>query len=165
MVDKMLMILLLITMVTCGDPIRQFVRALEREDTVRAQQLLHTMERELTHQHKLRLSLPTGQQLRWQLKREPQSLGRLRTLCLTYQNEVQRIIRGFLHREPNVEAFFTSKLVALYHLRLVVKRDLLLSGAQKELLMTEIAQVGTRDGPHVEALRQRLSPIYERAKV
>lgn len=158
----LLFALLLLSLCGAGDPISQFVRALKRNDLMKAQQLLLPIESELWRQHQLRLSLPAGQQLRWQLKREPQSFGRLRTLALVYQNEVESVMRGFLHKEPNVEAFFTSKLVALYHLRLIVTRDKSLSTSQRDLLLTEIGQVGTRDGPHVETLRQKLLSIYER---
>ncbi len=153
-------LLLLLLCCNASNPMRQFVRAWEHRDMSEARRLCDVMLQELVEQNHLRLSTPAGQQLRWQLNRKTGDLGRVYSLCVTYLSEIQRMISGFMTREQYVEDFFTNKLVALYHLRERVHHSRRLSLKEKESLQQAISQVGTADGPHVEALRKRLLVVY-----
>lgn len=137
---------------------QRFAAAVQRNDLATARELRPLLQRLLQEQDRMRLALPAGQQLRWQLRHDPEALGRLQQLCLQYTKEVEDVVQGFLHRQPRVQEFMTSKLVALYHLQERVQKAKL-TDSEKAALRKEIAAVGTQDGPHVEALRKRLQSV------
>ncbi len=157
----MLLFVLFVTVALgATSPMQRFVQAVQRNDEAVARDLRPAIQEALATEHQLRLSLPAGQQLRWQLRKDPEALGRLQQLCQLYVAEAAGVVRGFMQREARVEHFFTNKLVALYHMRALVQESKKLSPQQKDALLQEIAAVGTHDGPHVEALRQRLESVY-----
>ena len=156
----LLSLLASVTLAVPGTPMRDFARAMERGDKAAARQLRPAMQTALDTQHQLRLGLPSGQQLRWQLRQQPDALGRLHALCLQYEHEAQRLVRGFMWQEKTLDEHFTSKLTALYHARELIETSETLSTQEKQALQQEITDVGVRDSPRTEALRLKLLPVY-----
>lgn len=156
----LLLSLLAATLAGPGRPMRDFARAMERGEKAVARQLRPVMQAALDTQHQLRLGLPSGQQLRWQLRQNPDALGRLHALCLQYEDEAQRLLRGFMWQEKALDEHFTSKLTALYHARDLIASSAVLTPQEKRALQQEITDVGVLESPRTEALRLKLLPVY-----
>lgn len=151
-----LLLCFLVAQVMSDHAVRDFVRAMQRGDRTHAQSLRATMNATLSAEHQQRLSLPSGQTLRWQLRQQPDALPRLQQLALQYEAEARSVMRGFLDQHEKITQHATSRLVALYHFLVLLQQSELMATGEKALLHRAIDE-GRKD----DKVRRQLASLYE----